>query len=127
MSNPKKKKILLVEDDPLIIKIYSSRLEQDGFEVEVASRGNEVIRKLKEQKYDLVLLDLVLPELTGFEILEKIRKEKEFSDLKVLVLSNLGEKENISKANRFGVVDYLVKARYTPSEVVEEVTRVLKN
>jgi len=127
MSNPKKKKILLVEDDPLIIKIYSSRLEQDGFEVEVASRGNEVIRKLKEQKYDLVLLDLVLPELTGFEILEKIRKEKEFSDLKVLVLSNLGEKENISKANRFGVVDYLVKARYTPREVVEEVNRVLKN
>jgi len=122
-----KKKILLVEDDPLIIKIYSSRLEQDGFEVEVASRGNEVLRKLKEQKYDLVLLDLVLPELTGFEILEKIRKEKEFSDLKVLVLSNLGEKENISKANRFGVVDYLVKARYTPREVVEEVSRILKN
>ena len=127
MSSPKKKKILLVEDDPLIIKIYSSRLEQDGFEVEVASRGNEVMRKLKEQKYDLVLLDLVLPELTGFEILEKIRKEKEFSNLKVLVLSNLGEKENISKANRFGIVDYLVKASYTPKEVVQEVSRVLKN
>lgn len=126
MSN-NKKRILLVEDDPLIIKIYSSRLEQEGFKVDIASKGGEVVEKLKEQRYDLVLLDLVMPELTGFEILQKIKKDDKISSVKVLVLSNLGEKENISKASRLGAVDYLVKAHYTPSEVVEAVSKALRN
>ena len=120
-----KKRILLVEDDPLIIKIYTGRLEKEGFQVDIAAKGGEVVKKLKGQKYDLVLLDLVLPELTGFEILQKIRREEGLSGTKVLVLSNLGEKENVSKASRLGAVDYLVKAHYTPSEVIEEVKKIL--
>lgn len=123
--NDEKRKILLVEDDSLIVEIYTTRFKEAGFEIESALDGESAIRKLKEKKFDLVLLDIVLPNLTGFEFLEKTKDKEKFKDLKVLVLSNLGQKADIDKAEGLGVIKYLIKAHYTPSEVVEEVKKIL--
>jgi len=120
------KKILLVEDDPLIVEIYTRKLREEGFEVEVAEDGEIALSKLKEKDFNLLVLDIVLPYLTGFEALRKIRKEPKLKDLKVLVLSNLGQKSDIERASELGVLRYLIKAHYSPSEVVEEIKKLLK-
>jgi DNA-binding response OmpR family regulator len=116
------KKILLVEDDPFLIDIYTTKLKAAGFSVEVAKDGQEAIRKLNEKTPDLLLLDIVLPQIDGWEILEKARN---FEKLKILVLSNLGQKEEVEKGLKLGATKYLIKAHYTPSEVVEEIKKVL--
>lgn len=125
-----KKKVLLVEDDPFLIDIYTTKLKEEGFLVEIAINGKECLKRLKEEKFDLLLLDIVLPEVDGWEILERIKKEREVEktkdDLKILVLSNLGQKEEIEKGLRLGVDKYLIKAHYTPSEVIKEIREILK-
>jgi len=118
------KKILLVEDDPFLADIYKTKLNSEGFEVEVAEDGEKGLKKLEEKNFDLLVLDLVLPEISGYEILEKIRGK--FKDLKILVLSNLSQKEEIQRAFDLGVDKYLVKAYFTPSEVVKEIKNLIK-
>jgi DNA-binding response OmpR family regulator len=120
------KRILLIEDDPLIIEIYTTQLKKAGFEVESAPDGEKALEMIKEKNFDLLILDIVLPYLTGFELLKRIRNQPEFKNLRVLVLSNLGQKSDIERAKRLGASQYLIKAHYTPSEVVEEIKKVLK-
>jgi len=120
------KSILLVEDDPLITEIYTTKLKKEGFSVESVAQGQAALKKLKEKKFDLLVLDIVLPQLTGFEILRKIRKDEKLKQLKVLILSNLGQKSDIEMAKELGVSRYLIKAHFTPSEVVEEIKKLLK-
>jgi DNA-binding response OmpR family regulator len=121
------KKILLVEDDPLIIEIYTTKFKENGFQVEVADNGGTAFKKLEEGKdFDLLVLDIVLPHLTGFELLRKIRNKKRLKNLRVLVLSNLGQEMDIKRAQSLGVSRYLVKANFTPSEVIEEIKKLLK-
>jgi len=119
------KTILLAEDDPLIVEIYTKKLNEAGFQLEVAERGEEALRKLKEKKFDLLLLDIVLPGISGWEILEKIREDENLKDLKVIILSNLGQKTEVEKGFKLGAVRYLIKAHYSPSEVVKEVREIL--
>ena len=120
------KSILLVEDDPFLVDIYTTKLKEAGFSVQVAFDGKEALKKIKEDMPDLLLLDIVLPNFNGWEILRKIEKDGELKVLKVVILSNLGEKQEIEKGLRLGAVRYLVKAHYTPSEVIEEVKKTLK-
>jgi len=120
------KTILLVEDDPFLIDIYKSKLKEVGFEIETAEDGEKALRKTKEKKPDLMLLDIVLPNIDGWEILKKIRSDPGLKDLKVIVLSNLGQKEEVEKGMALGATKYLIKAHFTPSEVVEEVKKLLK-
>ena len=120
------KQILLVEDDPFLIDIYTTKLKDSGFLVEVASDGEQALAKVKEKKPDLVILDIVLPKVDGWEILRKIKSESKIEDLKIIILSNLGQKEEVEKGIALGVSKYLVKAHYTPSEVAEEVKKILK-
>ena len=124
--NSSKKKILLVEDDPFLIDIYSTKLKDAGFEVLVSDEGEEAIGKVKDENPDLVLLDIVLPEIDGWEILRRIKSDEKFKNLKVIILSNLGQKEEVKKGMELGAVNYLIKAQYTPSQVVEEVKKALK-
>jgi len=125
------KRILLVEDDPFIIDIYTTKLRDSGFSVEAAREGESALRKLNEEKFNLLLLDIVLPQIDGWEILEKIKNEKlkmkneNLKDLKIIVLSNLGQKEEVEKGLRMGATKYLIKAYHTPSEVVEEIKKIL--
>lgn len=134
------KKILLADDDPLLIEIYSNKLKAAGFELEVVQTGEEILKKLEERKFDLLLLDIVLPGISGWEILEKIKEQRALSrkqkfsrnlksenleDLKIVILSNLGQRSEVEKGFKLGALRYLVKAHYTPSEVVEEIKGIL--
>lgn len=119
------KKILLIEDDAFLVDIYATKLKEAGFEVLTAFDGEEGYKKAKEEKPDLVLLDLVLPGMDGWEFLKKAKSEN-LTWLKIVVLSNLGQKEEVEKGLNLGVVKYLVKAHYAPSEVVEEISKILK-
>lgn len=120
------KSILLVEDDQFLIEIYTTKFKQAGFSIRKVGDGDECLRKLKEEIPDLLLLDIVLPSLNGWEILRKIKEDAHLKNIKVVVLSNLGEKQEIEKGIKLGATRYLVKAHYTPSEVVEEVKKILK-
>jgi len=117
--------ILLVEDDPLITEIYETKLKESGFDVETLSDGRNVFKRLKEKKFDLLVLDIVLPNLTGFEILRKIRKDKDLKNLKIFVLSNLGQRSDVDLAKELGALKYLIKANFTPSEIVQEIQKIL--
>lgn len=122
------KNILLVEDDPFLVDIYTTKFREMGFSIEAVSDGSQALHKLSAgRKPDLVLLDIVLPRLDGWEILKDMRDKKITPGLKVVVLSNLGQKSEIDKAFALGAAQYLIKAHYTPSEVVAEVKKVLEN
>lgn len=121
------KSILLVEDDAFLVDIYNKKLKEAGFKVLIVKDGEEVLGKLKEEKPDLLVLDIVLPRVDGWEILNRIRKEKNLKDLKVIILSNLSQKREVERGLKLGVIKYLVKAHYTPSQVVKEINKVLKS
>jgi len=125
------KQILLVEDDPFLIDIYTTKFKEEGFSVEVANDGEEGLRKLKEgegneEKFDLLVLDIVLPHVDGWEILKEIKASEKLKNLKIVILSNLGQKGEVEKGVKLGATKYLIKAHYTPSEVVAEIKQLLK-
>ncbi len=120
------KNILLIEDDPFLIDIYVTQLERAGYKVEVATNGEIALSKLKETKPDLLVLDIILPKVDGWEFLKTIRQDTRLKQLKVVILSNLGQKEEVEKGFDFGAVRYFIKAEYTPKEVVEEIKKILK-
>ena len=118
-------KVLLVEDDSLLIDIYSTKLKEAGYDLKVVSDGSKVVEMVREYKPDLVLLDIVLPQMDGWEVLKALKAEEATKATKVLVLSNLGQKEEIEKGLKLGAVQYLIKAHYTPSQVVQEIEKLL--
>lgn len=118
--------ILLVEDDPFLTEIYSQKLKKSGLKVEVIKDGQKALESLNKKMPDLLLLDIVLPRIEGWEVLRKIRKELKFKNLKIIVLSNLGQKEEVEKGLELGADKYLIKAHYTLSEVVEEIEKILE-
>src|SRR3989338_2192048 len=89
------RKILLTEDDPFLIDIYTTKLKESGFQVELANNGEEAMRKLSDGQFDLLVLDLVLPHMDGWEVLRKIKSDKALRSLPVLVLSNLGQRQEV--------------------------------
>ncbi|MDX1607608.1 MAG: response regulator [Candidatus Spechtbacterales bacterium] len=115
------KKIILVEDDPFLSEIYITKFEEAGYVVEVADDGEEGLEKIKSGKPDIILLDIILPKLTGLEIMEALQKDGTLENTPVIVLSNLGSDEDVKKAMDMGARGYLVKSQYTPSEVVARV------
>ena len=120
------KSILLAEDDSFLSNIYFTKLKEAGYSVDIAIDGESALVKIKEKKPDLVLLDIVLPKISGWDVLEEINKDGNLKDIKIIILSNLDQKERYEKNLEIGIVKYLVKAHYTPSEVVEEVKEALK-
>lgn len=120
--------ILLVEDDSFISGMYVTKLSSLGFQVEVIEDGEAAWARLqKEPLPDLVLLDVVLPKKDGFEILENLRRADRTAALPVILLTNLGQKPDIERGLKLGANDYIIKAHYTPTEVVEKITKLLKN
>ncbi len=120
----KKPTIVLVEDDEFISEMYALKFKEE-FDVTVARDGAEGLAMVKKVKPDIVLLDIILPQLDGFEVLERIKQDEEIKDTPVLLLTNLGQKQNVKKGLQLGAVDYIIKAHYTPSELVEKVRQVL--
>ena len=119
------KNILIIEDDEFLRGLINKKLLAEGFNVISAVDGEEGIKKAKEQKPDLILLDLVLPNIDGFEVLEKVKTDPDVSAVPVIILSNLSQKEDISKGIKLGAVDYIIKAQFTPEEIVEKVKNIL--
>lgn len=120
------KTILIIEDDQFLRELISKKLIQEGFEVLEAVDGEDGIKKVKENKPELILLDLILPNLDGFEVLAAIKGMPALSAIPVIILSNLGQAEEVEKGLKMGAVDYLVKARLTPGEIIERIKAVLK-
>ncbi len=120
-------KILLVEDDPFIAEIYTKKLGNSGFETLNVTSGRAVLKELKEQNFDLVLLDLVLPEMSGTEVLREIRHNKEYDqNLKVVVFSNLSSPEDREQVIKLGANGFISKTEFSPSEVIAEIERLLR-
>jgi DNA-binding response OmpR family regulator len=120
------KKILIIEDDPFLSEMYVTKLTQANFQVEVATDGKAGMRKIKESKPDLVLLDIVLPKLDGFAVLQKVKKDPELKKIPVVLLTNLGQKNEVEKGLAFGADEYIIKAHFTPTAVVAKVKEILK-
>jgi len=115
-----KKKILIVEDDQFLHKILAMKIKAAGFDVISAYDGESALKKIKERP-DLILLDLILPQMSGFEFLGEIKINEEYKKIPVIVLSNLGQEEDIERAKSLGAVDYLVKANFSIDEVIKKI------
>ena len=121
----KKIKIGLVEDDSFLANMYETKLNLEGFEVKKALDGQEGIEMIKQEKPDVILLDILLPKMDGWEVLNALKKEESVKDIPVILLTNLSQKNDIEKGMGLKVEDYLIKAHFTPSEVVDKVKKVL--
>lgn len=118
-------KILVVDDEKLFQNIYKSKLLSEGYQVKTAGNGTEAIKILSEETLDLVLLDLNMPVMDGFKVLQAIKSNPKLSSICVIVFSSRGQPEEIEKAVNLGANGYLVKATTTPNEVVEKVREIL--
>lgn len=126
-EQPKKKaKVLIVDDDAFLAGIYATKLELEGFEVASARDGEEGVKVALEEKPDLILLDVLMPKLDGFEVLKRLKSEETTKDIPVIMLTNLGQKEDVEKGISEGAVDYLIKAHFVPAEAVAKIKKVLK-
>jgi len=121
-----KKKILVVEDDPMISSMYKTKFEVDGFEVFIADNGATGLELAKKEKPDIVMLDIILPQLDGFSVLEQIKQDKNTKDIPVIMLTNLSTDEDREKGAKMGALDYLVKASLTPGQISEKIRQILK-
>lgn len=121
-----KPKILVVEDDAFLAGMYLTKFGIEGFDVELASDGKEALKKAGDWEPDLILLDIVLPVMDGFGVLEKLRTDKDTKAIPVILLTNLGQKSDVERGLSLGASDYLIKAHFMPSEVIEKVKRYLK-
>ncbi|MBI3671762.1 response regulator [Candidatus Azambacteria bacterium] len=122
------KKVLIIEDDSFLSDMYKTKFSSDGFDVTMADDGETGIKLLKEGlRPAIILLDIVMPKLDGIETLTVIKKMDDVKNIPVIMLTNLGQKEEIDRAMALGAASYLIKANYTPSEVVKKVSDTLEN
>jgi DNA-binding response OmpR family regulator len=127
------KKLLVVEDDPFLSDIYNTKLKQAGYDIDMAMTGEECVQKLASGVYDLMVLDIVLPQLDGWEVLARVKEMRRqnsnpaLNGLKIIILSNLGQKEEIKKGLDLGADGFMIKAHFTPSEVAEEINKTLQS
>jgi len=119
------KVILIIEDDRFLRELISQKLTREGYDVLEAVDGEEGVKKVKEGKPDIVLLDLILPGIDGFEVLSQVKKDDTVSKIPVIILSNLGQKEDVERGLNLGAVDYLIKAHFTPKEIIDKVKNIL--
>lgn len=118
-------KILIVDDDPFVIDMYVLKFKEHGFDVETAANGTDALAKYKEWQPEVVLLDVVLPMMDGFEIFREIKK---IGGAPVIIfLTNFGEKQDVDRGLAMGADGYIIKAHFTPSEVVEKVRHLLES
>ncbi|MDD4062391.1 MAG: response regulator [Candidatus Pacebacteria bacterium] len=120
-------KILVVEDDKFLRELITQKLAREGYDVVGAVDGEDGVVKVKENKPDIVLLDLILPGIDGFEVLAKIKEDEELSDIPVIILSNLGQRDDVDRGIKLGATDFLIKAHFTPSEIIEKIEAVMKD
>ena len=119
------KKILIVEDDEFLLSMYSTKFEIEGYEVVMASDGEMGYDRAQKEKPGIILLDIMLPNMDGFDVLKKLKANRETSSIPVILLTNLSQKQDVEQGLSLGADDYLVKAHFMPSEVVDKINRLL--
>ena len=119
------KKILIIEDDEFLLSMYSTKFEIEGYDVIMASDGEIGLEKVKTEKPGIILLDIMLPNMDGFDVLKGIKANRETSSIPVILLTNLSQKQDVERGLSMGADDYLVKAHFMPSEVVDKINRLL--
>ncbi len=120
-------KILLVEDDEMLHGMYTQKFKNQGYDVVSAFNGVDGVELAEKEKPDLILLDVIMPKMDGFVALKKIRKNDVTKDIPVILLTNLGQEEDVKKGKELGATDYFIKANHTPQEVVDKVHSVLQD
>ncbi|TSC82098.1 MAG: hypothetical protein G01um101420_628 [Parcubacteria group bacterium Gr01-1014_20] len=118
------KKILVIEDDRFLSSLMKARLEKEGFTAIQAFDGEEALNLLKQDKPDLIVMDLIMPKVSGFELLESISLDPQISRIPVMILSNLGQDSDIDKVKRLGAVEYFVKVKTSIDDLVTHVKEI---
>jgi len=118
-------KILVIEDDKFLRELITQKLSREGYDVQEAVDGEDGVRKAKEVKPDIILLDLILPGIDGFEVLVKIKEDSNLEGVPVVILSNLGQRDDVERGLKLGAVDFLIKAHFTPGEIIEKINKIL--
>lgn len=119
------KKILIIEDDIFLQNLEANKLKKDNYEVVVASTGDEAIQKLNEPEIDIILLDLILPGIDGFDVLKKIKETEGVKNIPVIVFSNLSEEKDIKRAKELGAKEFMVKSNFSLNELADKINSVL--
>ncbi len=122
-----KSKVLVVEDDPFLSNLLKLRLEKEQMEVISAKDGENALKKISETSPDLVLLDLILPKKSGFEVLQNISLDPSLKDKPVIIISNLGQTSDIEKAKELGAIEYFIKAKVSIDDLILKIKEFLKN
>jgi CheY-like chemotaxis protein len=118
-------KILLIEDEELIIRLLSKKLAAIGYDVSLAMDGREGLEKIKQIVPDLILLDIVMPRMGGFEVMAEMKKDEKIANIPVIIISNSGQPLELEKAKELGAADWLVKTEFDPKEVAEKIQKYI--
>lgn len=121
-----KQKVLIVEDEDSLAQMYKTKFEREGYQVVVAGDGVTGLDLAVKDQPDIILLDIILPQKDGFMVLKELKENKKTKDIKVLMLTNLGQDEDVGKGKKLGAADYLIKANLTPAQLVDKVIEHLK-
>ena len=116
-------KLIIIEDEETLINLLEKKLNQEGYEVDIAKNGEEGLEKIRSNKPDLILLDIVMPKMGGFEVMEILRKDEELKKIPIIIISNSGQPVELGRAKELGVVDWLIKTDFDPQEVVDKVKK----
>ncbi len=125
LMSENQKNILLVEDEPLLANLLKQRLEKENFIVNLAQDGEEALKFLKNQKPDLILLDIILPKISGFELMEKLKSAPEIQKAPIIIISNLGQEKDVTKGYSLGAIEYFIKAQVSIEELVSQIKSFL--
>jgi DNA-binding response OmpR family regulator len=119
------RKILIIEDDIFLQNLESNKLKKDNYEIITGSTGDEALEKINEENIDLILLDLILPGIDGYDVLKKIKESEKTKKIPVIVFSNLSEEKDIKKAKEMGAIDFMVKSNFSLNELAERINKIL--
>lgn len=122
---PTDKKILLIDDDEFLLDIYQHKLTKEGFEVSIAKDAEEGFEIMKKTKPDLIILDLIMPGMSGFDVLEQLKSTSGLSKIPVIVLTNLGQEEDKKRCLELGVKEYFVKTETSLEQIIKKIHEVI--
>lgn len=120
-------KILLVEDDPLLVRMYEEKFKEDGFNVQTALDGQEGLEKATSFRPDIILMDIMMPKMNGFQVLETLKKTPGLQNIPVLLLTNLGDNQGAEKGLSLGAADYIIKVQTEPVDVVKKIKTTIES
>lgn len=122
---PTKQTVLMIEDDGFLASIYAQKLEGEGFEVELATNGEDGLKMAMKSPPSIILLDLVIPKKDGFAVLEELKAAPETARVPVIVFTNLGQREDIQRCMQLGADGYMIKAHALPQETIMKIRELL--